>query len=860
MCADWAGVRAPWWSAATLQNEMNSAAIPALIALVIQFGLGLTVFQANSKRRSNQCFLLLSLAICGWLATLYFGLNTRDSAVAGFWMRQASAAGAVVLPLFNLLRLSIRNPKQSWRGIFRDSWIWLLAAFTMAVFCQTRLFLQGARLSQAVEAIAPHPLPVYGHGVALYVAYFIGAGIALIITYARDVRRTSGARRTELEFFLIGAAVILATVLVFFTLGLFGDRSRLVWFAPFRIVLFSLVIAYGISTRKIMDVGVFLRRAMSYGVLTAYLLALYGLVWWLVARVTTSLFHSSDHTFAHVAAALVVTFAMAPARGFSQSLADRLFVGNRRLDFRTMVSKAAAILESVTTLPDLLRRFATTIGEAVGTDSVTIYLAQRKGFRKSYPASSSTKAVDEFAEDNPLVQWLATQHEPLVLEELHRVRGTATTFAVRGQLEQAGAAAAVGILSREHLVGIMLLGPRLSGRIYGGTEQSALQVLCGQLAVAIENAELFTEVQNARIYNEILLQNLTTGVVAADADGHITVFNQEVAQIAGLNTNGGERTVNDLPAPLRDIIQTTLTSGERQEDREVELCGGTGSTFARASSATFRGQGGELLGALMVVTDITALKRLELQIRRSDRLASLGTLSAGMAHEIKNPLVSIKTFAQLLPERYHESDFRETFSGLIVHEIDRLDSLVNQLLRFARPAKPLLRPMHVHEVLEKTFRLVQHRLYRKEIKLTRTFEASLDTVRADSDQMEQVFLNFFLNAMDAMKRGGELTVGTEIRTGDSLVTHLLPEDEERHEALCISIRDTGEGIKKEDIVRVFDPFFTTKDFGTGLGLSVVHGIIEEHGGRIEVESEVAKGTAFHIFLPLVHFDQKVVAA
>ena len=95
----------------------------------------------------------------------------------------------------------------------------------------------------------------------------------------------------------------------------------------------------------------------------------------------------------------------------------------------------------------------------------------------------------------------------------------------------------------------------------------------------------------------------------------------------------------------------------------------------------------------MVVTDITALKRLELQIRRSDRLASLGTLSAGMAHEIKNPLVSIKTFAQLLPERYHESDFRETFSGLIVHEIDRIDSLVNQLLRFARPAKPLLRPM-----------------------------------------------------------------------------------------------------------------------------------------------------------------------
>jgi PAS domain S-box-containing protein len=793
-----------------------------------------------------------------WLGCLYLGLSTRSNTTLEFSIRGASAAGALILTTSNLLRLSILSQQGRWRDILQRSLPWLTAVLAIIVLCQTRFFLIRATFSQAPGSSIALPAPLYGDGVVIYILYFVLAGSATIISYARDIQKTSGVKRAELAFILIGAAVTLSTVLLFFVLGFVINRSTLVWFAPFRVLLLSLIVAYGMATRKIMDVGLFLRRAISYGVLTTYLLALYGAVWWLVVQVTASLFYSTDHTFAHIAAALVCTFAMAPARGFSQSLADRLFVGGRGIDFRATVSKAAAILESVTTLPDLLRRFATTISQAIGTDSVTIYLARRKVFRKSYPSSAGT--VDQLKEEEPLVQWLVTHHEPLILEELHRVRATATTFAIRRQLEAAGAAAAVGILSRERLVGIMLLGPRLSGRIYGSTEQSALQVLCGQLAVAIENAELFTEVQNARIYNEILLQNLTTGVVAADADGRITVFNQEAAQIAGLNSNGGERTVNDLPAPLRDIIQTTLTSGERQEDREVELRAAAGSTFARASSATFRGQGGELLGALMVVTDITALKRLELQIRRSDRLASLGTLSAGMAHEIKNPLVSIKTFAQLLPERYQESDFRATFSSLIVHEIDRIDSLVNQLLRFARPAKPLLRPMHMHEVLEKTFQLVQHRLYQKEIKITRMFEASLDTIRADSDQMEQVFLNFFLNAMDAMKRGGELRVETEIRTGDSLVTHLLPADEERHEALCISIRDTGEGIKKEDIARVFDPFFTTKDFGTGLGLSVVHGIIEEHGGQIEVESEVAKGTAFHIFLPLVHFDQEVVAA
>jgi signal transduction histidine kinase len=280
----------------------------------------------------------------------------------------------------------------------------------------------------------------------------------------------------------------------------------------------------------------------------------------------------------------------------------------------------------------------------------------------------------------------------------------------------------------------------------------------------------------------------------------------------------------------------------------------------RASTSIFHGQDRQVLGALMVVTDITALKRLELQIRRSDRLASLGTLSAGMAHEIKNPLVSIKTFAQLLPERYNDSDFRETFSNLIGHEIDRIDSLVNQLLRFARPAKPHLQPMHVHEILEKSLLLLGHRLYQKDIKLTRSWQANVDTIRADADQLEQVFLNFFINAMDAMKNGGELSISTQIRTDEEWLSPLAQTNGENHEVLRITIRDSGEGIRGEDLAHVFDPFFTTKDYGTGLGLSVVHGIIQEHGGQIEVESELKKGTAFHILLPLVRFDREVAAA
>jgi two-component system, NtrC family, sensor kinase len=166
----------------------------------------------------------------------------------------------------------------------------------------------------------------------------------------------------------------------------------------------------------------------------------------------------------------------------------------------------------------------------------------------------------------------------------------------------------------------------------------------------------------------------------------------------------------------------------------------------------------------------------------------------------------------------------------------------------------------VHEVLEKALLLIGHRLYQKDIKLNRSWHAEVDTIRADADQIEQVFLNFFINALDAMKPGGSLTVATETGTTETWPTALPGDAGEGREILRVTVEDDGSGIKPEDVPHVFDPFFTTKDYGTGLGLSVVHGIVQEHGGQIEVESELARGTSFHILLPLVRFEEEVAAA
>ncbi len=840
---------------------MTGSTLPTLGALLVQITLGLSVFLSNRHRLANQCFLFLSFIIALWLGNLYLASVASTPALAELAIREASVAGAFYLATLNLLRLSIRFSEGGWLGLLNRSKLWLTFTAGIILLCHTKWFLHGASLSTVRGEPAA---ALWGPAADLYIGYLLGGFAVLLFSYTRDLRKASGTQRAELSFILIGAigATGFAVLLSFLLDWLLGP-SRALWFAPFRIIILSLVIAYGIATRKILEVGYLMRRAMSYLVLAAFLISVYAIVWWGCYSVFGPLFGANGRATAHLLAAIVIAFTMTPMRGASQSLADRLFVGARRLDFQATMNQAAAILRSVTTLADLLERFGLTIGQAVDTERVFILLPEEEFYAQRFPAyqNGSRTTRLELHRDQAIISHLERTKEPIIFDELQRVRSTPELDRLRRQMKSLHVAVAMGIFSREQLAGVMLLGPRRSGSIYGTVEQNALLVLCGQLAVAIENAQLFTEVQNANIYNETLLQNLTTGVVAADRSGFITVFNREVEQITDLPAAELlTRKISNLPEGLRRILEETLSSGDRQGDVEITLRAEDKNTILRVSSSIFHGQDGEPLGALMVLTDITTLKRLEMQIRRSDRLASLGTLSAGMAHEIKNPLVSIKTFTQLLPERYQDSDFRETFFSLIGHEVDRIDSLVNQLLRFARPAKPLLRPMHVHEILEKGLLLVGHRLYQKEIKLNRSWQADFDTIRADSDQIEQVFLNFFINALDAMKPGGALTVATEIGTTEAWPTTLPDDFGEVREILRITVADDGCGIKPEDVAHVFDPFFTTKDYGTGLGLSVVHGIVQEHGGQIEVESEVGRGTSFHILLPLERFTEEVVAA
>jgi len=233
------------------------------------------------------------------------------------------------------------------------------------------------------------------------------------------------------------------------------------------------------------------------------------------------------------------------------------------------------------------------------------------------------------------------------------------------------------------------------------------------------------------------------------------------------------------------------------------------------------------------------LKKSKSYIRRADRLASLGTLTAGLAHEIRNPLVAIKTFTQLLPERLEDEEFRNHFLNIASSEVDRISSLISELLEFARPSDPRLEFEDINSILDGMILLVSTETKKKQISIVKTYESNLPPIKIDREQIKQVFLNILLNSIEATPEKGQITVKTR--------SFSKPDNEPY---IQIEFTDTGRGIPTEYLEDIFTPFFTTKDKGSGLGLSISHQIVQDHRGYIDVESELNKGTSFYINLPL----------
>lgn len=323
--------------------------------------------------------------------------------------------------------------------------------------------------------------------------------------------------------------------------------------------------------------------------------------------------------------------------------------------------------------------------------------------------------------------------------------------------------------------------------------------------------------------------------------GRVVTCTPEVTRFLEMPPNSLTQT-SQLPTSLQQSIRKVLVDHAAAVTYDLVLP--HGGRFTRNLHVNVSPlQNTDPLQALVVLNDITGFRQLEQTVTRLDRLATIGTLSASMAHEIKNALVAVKTFVDLLLEKNKDAEL----AGIVGREMNRVNSIVRQLLKFGSPAGPTRSTVRLHDVLEHSLRMVQHQLDGKLISINRSFNAAPDAVQGDDCQLEQVFVNLFLNAIEATGDNGILTVATELLPKlppDSA----LPKPAD-HPHVRVIVADTGVGIEPDHIDRMFEPFFTTKAHGTGLGLPITRRIVQEHNGLITVQSEPKKGTTFSILLP-----------
>jgi len=336
------------------------------------------------------------------------------------------------------------------------------------------------------------------------------------------------------------------------------------------------------------------------------------------------------------------------------------------------------------------------------------------------------------------------------------------------------------------------------------------------------------------------------GVIVIDEERKAATLTAGAEQILNLaGTRGTGVSLDVLPVALLQVARDAAASRRPISGRTVEIPAGRAPRLALRVTAIPWEVGATRSSVALVLTDLTSIRQLERHVLQLDRLASLGTFAAGMAHEIKNALVAGRTFIDLLLENNRDQELAQ----IVRREMGRIDTMVTRMLRFAARSGGTFSTVHIHEILDHSLRLVEAQLEEKSITLTQSLNAASDLVHGDERELHQALVNLLLNAVEAMGSRGNLRVGTQLRPGTGLAS-AAPEDAQQTR-LWITIEDTGSGIPAEIMERLFEPFVTTKPKGTGLGLAITQGIVRQHRGTIVAKSPPGQGTTFTITLPSI---------
>ncbi|MFH0871689.1 MAG: ATP-binding protein [bacterium] len=502
-------------------------------------------------------------------------------------------------------------------------------------------------------------------------------------------------------------------------------------------------------------------------------------------------------------------------------------------------------------LDRLLNLFVDSVVEVLRTSKISILLLE-EGWAFRVKASRGIKpelvADLQFKADDELPVWLGREGRILRKPEVLEMGPDPEFRGLARQMDLLQCAISVPLLSKGRLIGFLSLNQKVTGIPFSNDELEVLFTLASHLAVAIQDIFLYQQMHYQKTYSQKILAHMSNGVVTIDKKERIIIFNYRAEEILGRRASEMlGKDLRYLPSPLGDLLYEAMKTGATHQKREISLF--QGKLPLEISTYPLVDEQQNPMGSVILFEDISSRKRLEEERKRADRLNILNELLARMAHEIKNPLVAIRTFTQLLQERYEDPDFKNFFYTTVSQEVEKINDLVEKLVAFVHPLDFRYELEDLRNILDNSLFLAWEQGISKEVEIVKDFGSHPLTINADKEQMSKAFSYIILHAVGAMPKGGKLILEAE-EVGKGQFAHsaglTLAEPLVR-----ISVRDTGQGITAHDLDKLFDPFRTTEGFGVGLGLPLSQKIIEEHGGKIEVMSEVGKGTSFHIYLPCV---------
>lgn len=806
---------------------MNLYALASLLTALSSLILGAFVVIRNPRQPVNRAFGLWTFTGFVWSLGYFKTILAVSEPEAVLWWR-VSHAGAIFIPAFFIHTVC------ALLGILerRRALLW-------TTYC-VGLALEGLNLTPCfiVTAVPKLDLPFYlvpGLCYSLFTSYFFICVLYSHYLMFKFYKGLAPFKRNQVKYFLIASIVA------------FGGGSTtflLVYDIPFPpvglffIPPYSLILAYAIVKHRLMDIKVVIQKSVIYLLISLVVATFFIVSFFLFQRFFSAALNLTTVSYV-VLMSLVLALGFQPLLGLTKAAVDRLLF-RAKLDVPTAFRKASESIVSVLDFQKLLNYVLEIILNTLEVQFVALYLLNEEGkgylqvARKDTPESPTAKNVF-LPLENRLVQVLKEQKGPLLREDIETLNFGPRRSGLQRTIEETRCALAMPLLFRDELMGILILGQKSSLEIFNALDLELLSAFSNQAIVALENAKLFHQLNVVKTYNENILRSMTSGVITVNTDHQITMVNEGAEKI--LRRKSQELIHKDtiaLGEKLAALVEKSLTDGELWVGQEMEFTSQDPKTqVLSVSTSPLIDTQNEKVGVIAVLNDITRMKELQKQVQQGEKLALIGTMAAGLAHEIKNPLVAVKTFIDLLPSKYHDVEFRENFSQLVKQEVHRINEIVTHLLDFAHPKQPVFAEIHVDEVLHGTLDLLSLQAKDSKVEIRRNVTPDLPPLWADKEQINRVFMNLALNAIQAMHQGGLLEVAAQ-RKG---------------EFVQIQFRDNGPGIAVENLKKIFDPFFSTKHKGTGLGLTICQKIIQDHRGDIQVNS-TPTGTTFTIALPV----------